>query len=95
MVKGVEDLRTPLQTCLDLETQIRGSIAGFMMPQFVVDLPEGGGKRLAASYLAYDRKTGISRFVAPSVTRGTSKVDKVYEYHDPLWSLQSWGKNRR
>ena len=56
MVKGVEDLRTPLQTSLDLEKQIRGSIAGFMMPQFVVDLPGGGGKRLSASYLTYDRK---------------------------------------
>ena len=46
MVKGVEDLRTPLQTILDLECQLRGSIAGFLMPQFVVDLPGGGGKRL-------------------------------------------------
>ena len=38
MVKGVEDLRTPLSTILHLETQLRGSIAGFMMPQFVVDV---------------------------------------------------------
>jgi lysine 2,3-aminomutase len=89
MVKGVEDLRTPLQTCLDLETQIRGSIAGFMVPQFVVDLPGGGGKRLAASYLTYNRNTGVSTFVAPAVSRGKDKVDKVYKYHDPIWSLQN------
>ena len=83
MVKGVEDLRTPLQTILDLECQIRGSIAGFVMPQFVVDLPGGGGKRLAASYESYDRETGVSTFVAPAVT-GRGKENKVYAYYDPL-----------
>jgi lysine 2,3-aminomutase len=90
MVKGVEDLRTLLSTILNLETEIRGSIAGFMTPQFVVDLPGGGGKRLAASYQSYDRKTGISRFVAPAV-KGRGKEDKVYEYFDPLHSLVGAG----
>ncbi|KAH9474387.1 L-lysine 2,3-aminomutase [Psilocybe cubensis] len=84
MVRGVEDLRTPLSTILELETQIRGSIGGFMMPQFIVDLPGGGGKRLASSYQKYDRTTGISQFVAPAVTGG---LNKVFEYHDPVWSL--------
>jgi lysine 2,3-aminomutase len=83
MVKGVEDLRTPLQTILDLECNLRGSIAGFMMPSFVVDLPGGGGKRLAASYQSYDRETGASKFVAPAV-KGRGKEDRVYEYYDPL-----------
>jgi lysine 2,3-aminomutase len=53
------------------------------MPSFVVDLPGGGGKRLAASYENYDRKTGVSTFVAPAVT-GRDKENKVYEYYDPL-----------
>lgn len=83
MVAGVEDLRTPLSTILELESQIRGSIAGFMMPQFIVDLPGGGGKRLAASYESYDSKTGISRYLAPAVKGGKT----VYEYYDPVWSL--------
>ncbi|CAK7241477.1 MAG: hypothetical protein STHCBS139747_002939 [Sporothrix thermara] len=86
MVEKVEHLRTPLQTILDLEAQIRGSIAGFMMPQFVVDLPGGGGKRLACSHLSYDRTTGVSRFVAPAVT-GRDKANKVYEYYDPVNSV--------
>ncbi|CAK7233318.1 hypothetical protein SCUCBS95973_008554 [Sporothrix curviconia] len=86
MVEKVEHLRTPLQTILDLEAQIRGSIAGFMMPQFVVDLPGGGGKRLACSHLSYDRTTGVSRFVAPAVT-GRDKANKVYEYYDPVDSV--------
>ncbi|KAE8449221.1 hypothetical protein EG329_008388 [Mollisiaceae sp. DMI_Dod_QoI] len=91
LVKGVEDLRTPLSTILDLEKEIRGSIAGFMTPQFVVDLPGGGGKRLAASYQTYDRKTGLSTFIAPAV-QGEGKEGKVYEYYDPLASLPSGGE---
>jgi len=83
MVKKVEHLRTPLQTILDLESRIRGSIAGFMMPQFIVDLPGGGGKRLACSYQSYDRDTGVSSFTAPAVT-GRGKAGKVYEHYDPI-----------
>ncbi|KXH67010.1 L-lysine 2,3-aminomutase [Colletotrichum salicis] len=86
MVKMVEHLRTPLQTILNLESRIRGSIAGFVMPQFVVDLPGGGGKRLASTHRSYDRKTGISTYVAPAVT-GRDKENKVYEYYDPVDSL--------
>lgn len=84
-----EHLRTPLQTMLDIEAQLRGSIAGFMMPQFVVDLPGGGGKRLGCTYKSYDRHTGISRFEAPAVTRGGgngSKKPEVFEYYDPVRS---------
>lgn len=90
MVQKVEHLRTPLQTILDLEAQIRGSIAGFMMPQFVVDLPGGGGKRLACSYRSYDRTTGISTYMAPAV-KGRDKENKVYEYYDPMDSLVDGG----
>ncbi|KAK4150556.1 hypothetical protein C8A00DRAFT_17943 [Chaetomidium leptoderma] len=83
MVKSVEHLRTPLQTILDLEARIRGSIAGFMMPSFVVDLPGGGGKRLACSFESYDRATGVSQYTAPAVT-GRDKENKVYKYYDPV-----------
>lgn len=82
MVQGVEDLRTPLRDILHIESHVRGTIAGFMTPSFVVDLPGGGGKRLAATFESYDQTTGVSRFVAPGV-----KGDTVHEYHDPLWSL--------
>lgn len=90
MVERVEHLRTPLQTILDLEAKMRGSIAGFMMPSFVVDLPGGGGKRLACSFHSYDRETGISKYTAPAVT-GRDKENKVYEYYDPISSLQLRG----
>lgn len=83
MVEKIEHLRTPLQTILDLEAKIRGSIAGFMMPSFVVDLPGGGGKRLACSFQSYDRQSGVSSYLAPAVT-GRDKENKVYEYFDPV-----------
>ncbi|KAI7304827.1 hypothetical protein KC326_g8352 [Hortaea werneckii] len=79
MISGVEDLRTPLSTILELENRLRGTIAGFMMPAFVVDLPGGGGKRLANSYETYDRDTGLSTWRAPGVAG-----DKVFEYYDPV-----------
>lgn len=79
MVRGVEDLRTPLSTILDLEKTIRGTIAGFMTPSFVVDLPGGGGKRLANSFEDYDLESGISTWKAPGVTG-----EDVFEYYDPI-----------
>ncbi|KAK9772088.1 putative L-lysine-aminomutase [Seiridium cardinale] len=88
MVNQTEHLRTPLQTIIDLEAHLRGSIAGFMMPQFVVDLPGGGGKRLACSYISYDRQSGVSEFTAPTIT-GRNKENKVYKYYDPLDMLPS------
>ncbi|PKS10501.1 hypothetical protein jhhlp_002253 [Lomentospora prolificans] len=91
MVQKVEHLRTPLRTILNLETQIRGSIAGFMMPQFIVDLPGGGGKRLACSFTSYNQKTGRSTYEAPAV-KGRGKEDKIYEYWDPIDSLPEEGK---
>jgi lysine 2,3-aminomutase len=80
-VKGIEDLRTPLRTILDIEQQLRGTIAGFMMPSFVVDLPGGGGKRLATAHETYDRSTGISTFRAPGLSG--EKGQRIYQYHDP------------
>lgn len=79
MIRGVEDLRTPISTILNLEKHIRGTIAGFMTPSFVVDLPGGGGKRLANSYDSYDTKTGVSYWSAPGVAG-----EERFEYHDPV-----------
>lgn len=83
MTESIEHLRTPLQTILDLEAQLRGSIAGFFMPNCVVDLPGGGGKRLAGSFQSYDRESGVSSFTAPVLT-AADKAGKVYHYYDPI-----------
>src|ERR1700733_8890583 len=81
LVKGVEDLRTTLQTALDLEKAVRGVTAGFHTPTFVVDAPGGGGKRVAHSFEHYDRDPGISVFAAPSVKPG------FFLYYDPVDTL--------
>lgn len=82
LVSGVEDLRTTLQTGIDIEKYVRGSTAGFNTPTFVVDAPGGGGKRDAHSYEVYDRETGVSVYTAPSV-----KKDQFFLYFDPLRGL--------
>ncbi len=82
MVQGVEDLRTSLQTNLELEKYVRGSTAGFNTPTFIVDAPGGGGKRDAHSYEYYNRETGVSVYTAPNVKSG-----KFFMYFDPLHSL--------
>ena len=72
LVKGVEDLRTTLQTGLDIEKGVRGATAGFNTPTVVVDAPGGGGKRDAHSYEHYDRATGISCSPRPPFTPARS-----------------------
>src|SRR5438105_2767255 len=84
MVKGVEDLRTSVDTALHIEKHVRGYTAGFNTPTFVVDAPGGGGKRDAHSYEYYDRETGVSVYTAPSVKPG-----QHFLYFDPLHQLST------
>ncbi|KAG9245120.1 hypothetical protein BJ878DRAFT_534116 [Calycina marina] len=65
MAPGIDNIRTLLSTIHELQHQIRGSIGGYSMPQFVVNLPGGGGKRLAADYLTYNHDTGLPTWKAP------------------------------
>ncbi len=82
LVKGVEDLRTPLSAGINIEKRVRGTTAGFNTPSFVVDLPGGGGKRSVHSFEHYNRETGISVFISPSVNG-----EKLFLYYDPVHAL--------
>ncbi len=44
MAEGISHFRTPLQSGLDIMSHLRGRIGGLGIPDFVVDLPDGGGK---------------------------------------------------
>ncbi|HVS03058.1 MAG TPA: KamA family radical SAM protein [Thermoanaerobaculia bacterium] len=95
LVKGTEDLRTPLWRGVALEKQTRGATAGYNTPTFVVDAPGGGGKRNIHSFEHYDKKTGVSVYAAPAVRPG-----ELFLYVDPLASLapavqRDWHEERR
>src|SRR5262249_12517190 len=89
LVKGVEDLRTSVDTALHIEKHVRAGTAGFNTPTFVVDAPGGGGKRDAHSYEYYDRETGVSVYTAPNVKPG-----KHFLYFDPLHQLSTATQRR-
>lgn len=89
MVQGAEDMRTTVQTALDIEKWVRGTTAGFNTPTFVVDAPGGGGKRNAHSYEYYDRETGVSVYTAPSVKPGA-----YFLYFDPIDQLSAAAQAR-
>mgnify|MGYP001293745958 FL=1 len=96
LVRGTEDLRTTVDTAIELEKHVRGITAGFNIPLFIVDTMGGGGKRDVHSFEHYNRETGISVFKAPSVKKG-----KLFTYVDPLRTLpqsvrEDWqDENRR
>lgn len=89
LVKGVEELRTTVASSEMLEKHLRGSVAGFNTPTFVVDAPGGGGKRVVHSYEHYDEVTGISVYTAPSVKPG-----QTFLYFDPIDLLPEEGQKR-
>lgn len=81
MVRGIEDLRTPLSKIIELDQKLRGTLSGFMMPAFVIDLPGGGGKRLVSTKESYDEVNGVARYTAPGLPG--EKGTRSYFYHDP------------
>lgn len=89
LVKGVEALRTTLQTALDIEKEVRGLTAGFNTPVFVTDAPGGGGKRDAHSFEHYNRVTGVSVYRSPNVDSSA-----YYCYMDPIDTLPEEGRAR-
>ena len=79
MVRGIEELRTPLSKILELDQVLRGTLSGFMMPAFVIDLPGGGGKRLVSTVESY--KDGKAKYTAPGLPG--EKGTRPYFYYDP------------
>ncbi len=82
LVRGVEEMRTSVQTSIDIEKAVRGTTAGFNTPLFICDAPGGGGKRDIHSFDYYDRENGIVVYTAPSVKPGES-----FLYFDPVDTL--------
>jgi lysine 2,3-aminomutase len=83
VVAGVECLRTTLAHGIEIEKEIRGSLAGFDTPTFVCDVMGGGGKRDLHSYEHYDERLGIAVYRSPVVD-----PDRLYFYFDPISQLE-------
>ncbi|KAH7062754.1 hypothetical protein BKA63DRAFT_538572 [Paraphoma chrysanthemicola] len=90
MTPGIEHLRSPLSEIIKLEKVVQGITSGFHIPNYVVDLPGGGGSA----------PTGISTWQAPGLSG--AKGETTYTYHDPLphsfseeLNLFSMFRNRR
>lgn len=79
LVPGSEFFRTSLKSALELEELLRGSTSGYNIPNFVVDLPGGGGKRNIWSFRHYDLNSGISVYRSPIIDQ-----NKFYFYFDPI-----------
>ena len=43
-IQGSAHFKTPVQTGLDIIHYLRGRTSGYAIPQFILDIPEGGGK---------------------------------------------------
>jgi lysine 2,3-aminomutase len=89
MVQGVEELRTSLQTAIELEKEVRGATAGFNIPAFVLDTMGGGGKRHVHSHEHYDRQSGIAVFSSPVVRPG-----QRFFFFDPIHELGAEAQSR-
>ncbi|HYZ16206.1 MAG TPA: KamA family radical SAM protein [Candidatus Acidoferrum sp.] len=89
LVQGVEEMRTSIQTAIDIEKAVRGATAGFNTPLFICDAPGGGGKRDLHSFEYYDRENGIAVYRAPSVKPGES-----FLYFDPIHTLSPQAQAR-
>jgi lysine 2,3-aminomutase len=44
LIQGIEHLRTPISRGLEIMEALRGRLGGLAIPQYVIDLPQGGGK---------------------------------------------------
>lgn len=72
MAEGISHFRTPLQTGLDIMASLRGRLGGIGIPDFVVDLPDGGGKvellpaaevERSGNEITFRSAAGLRRFV--------------------------------
>ncbi len=76
VAEGLDHLRTPVQTGIEILQQLRGHTSGLAVPHLAVDLPDGGGKvTVQPTYL-------VSQSAKESVFRNYK--GEIYRYPEPL-----------
>ncbi|TGJ98290.1 KamA family radical SAM protein [Leptospira langatensis] len=99
LIPGSRGFRTPLAKGIQIIEYMRGKIAGMGIPQFVNDLPGGGGKITLGPnwYLGFHRES--RNHVFRSAVRGTyhlspEPVGSEYDDLYPSLDLETWEKIR-
>ena len=79
-VRGVEHLRTPVSTGIEIIEQLRGHVSGLAVPVYVLDAPGGGGKvPVGPRYIiSHDEREGKVVF--------RNYKGEIYEYLEPSCS---------
>jgi lysine 2,3-aminomutase len=71
MAQGITHFRTPLKRGVEIIEELRGRIGGMGIPDFVVDLPGGGGKvELAPNPIVESADHALGRVVTFRNHRG-------------------------
>ena len=65
LVKGTRHLRVPIERGLEIEKNIRAELSGLGMPQYTIDLPEGGGKVILTHSYLIGKEGGLYVFETP------------------------------
>ncbi len=64
-VEGTKHLRCPISKGLEIEEELRKRLSGLAMPQYTIDLPEGGGKVILTKQYVKGCKDGVWEIATP------------------------------
>ena len=76
LVRGTQHLRVPIEKGLEIERRMRIELSGLGMPQYTIDLPQGGGKVILTENHMIGKKGRDYIFTTPE---GDTR-----EYPDPV-----------
>ena len=76
LVKGTQHLRVPIEKGLEIERKMRLELSGLGMPQYTIDLPDGGGKVILTENHLIEKKGRDYVFTTPE---GGTRI-----YPDPI-----------
>ena len=65
LVKGTRHLRVSIERGLEIEQEMRKELSGLGMPQYTIDLPDGGGKVILTHDYMKGRENGAYVFSTP------------------------------
>jgi lysine 2,3-aminomutase len=95
MIPNSEHWRVAVWEAQQLQHDIMGYLPGFATPRIVCDVPFVG-KRWVHQLAEYDREKGISYWTKNYLTSiewgDTDKLQKKYEYFDPIHTLPESGR---